>query len=122
MSGRQRTGEAWEKAAGAYLEQRGVEVLLRRYRCRLGELDLVCADGETLVVVEVRARGGGALSPAVETVDWSKQRRILQATRHLLMRHPSWSERPLRFDVIAIDAIDQQTPRLTWVRNAFEAA
>ena len=120
MSGRQQTGHAWEDVAAQYLERHGLEVLERRYRCRLGELDLVCRDQETLVIVEVRARSGIALTSALESVDNTKQRRIIQATRHLLMRMPRWREQPLRFDVVAVDDIDTAAPRFSWVKNAFE--
>ena len=48
------------RVAASYLERHGLAVLARGYRCRLGELDLVCRDDGTLVVVEVRARSSGA--------------------------------------------------------------
>lgn len=114
-------GRRWERRAAAFLRRRGLRILASRYRCRHGEIDLVCADGATLVVVEVRARGCGSVARAAETVDAAKRRKLVRAARHLLMRRPQWSERPLRFDVIAIDGIDGPRPRLEWIRDAFEA-
>jgi len=114
-------GRAWEARAARYLADNGIELIAHGYRCRLGELDLVCSDGQTLVVVEVRARQSGSHGSAVETVGPQKRQRIVRATRHFLMRHPNWFARPIRFDVIAIDGIDQPVPRITWVRNAFDA-
>jgi len=96
-------------------------VLKQRYRCRLGELDLVCRDERTLVIVEVRARSGRSLASAVESVDGKKRAKIINATRHLLMRHPQWAEDAVRFDVISIDGIDSTTPRLRWLKDAFQA-
>lgn len=116
------TGLFWEDAAAAYLEHHGLKTLLKRYRCRLGEIDLVCADGTTLVIVEVRARRGGALVRASESVDARKQRRIVRAARHLLMSRPAWRDRPVRFDVVAIDGIDADEPEIEWIRAAFDAA
>jgi putative endonuclease len=116
---RQSRGLQWEHAAGAYLESRGLEILKRRYRCRAGELDLVCRDGGTLVIVEVRARSSGSLVGSLETVDYRKRRKLLQATRHLLMRHPAWSRYPIRFDVVGIDGIDRADAKLAWIRDAF---
>jgi putative endonuclease len=52
-------------------------------------------------------------------VDGFKQRKIVLATRHLLMRHPEWHDRPLRFDVVAIEGIESEAPRIEWIRNAF---
>jgi putative endonuclease len=116
-----RSGQHWEAVAARYLEDRGLQVLARGYRCRLGELDLVCRDGVTLVIVEVRARATTSFAAALESIDYRKQRRIVQATRHLLMRHAEWHTAPIRFDVVAFDAIDTPSPRVQWVRNAFDA-
>ena len=95
-------------------------MLIQRYRCRLGELDLVCLDGATLVIVEVRARAGSRSARAVESVDVRKQRKLVRATRHLLMTHPHWSDYRLRFDVFCIDNIDRPAPTVRWIRNAFD--
>ena len=115
-------GRLWESRAATYLEQHGLVILARGYRCRLGELDLVCRDDRHLIIVEVRARSRGALCSAVASVDAHKQRRIVQATRHLLMRHTEWQTTPIRFDVIAFEAIDTTNPQIQWIRNAFDAS
>jgi putative endonuclease len=122
MSGdpRHASGRAWEIAASDLLAQRGIEIIARGYRCRLGELDIVGIDGSTLVVIEVRARASGARGSAIETVGARKQRRIVNATRHFLMRHPVWFARPIRFDVIAVDGIDGAKPRMQWIKGAFQ--
>jgi putative endonuclease len=118
---RQKTGRYWEDAASRYLARHGIETVLRGYRCRLGELDLVCAEAERLIVVEVRARSTSAYAGALSSIDSRKRRKIVLATRHLLMRHPSWYQRPLRFDVVAFDRIDSASPEMRWIRNAFDA-
>lgn len=115
-------GRVWESRAAAHLEQHGLTILARGYRCRLGELDIVCRDGAALVIVEVRARGSNAFCSAVDSVDVHKRRRIVQATRHLLMRNGAWQAAPIRFDVVAFDGIDTQEPRLNWIKNAFDAS
>jgi putative endonuclease len=118
---RQTTGLSWEKVARSYLSKRGLDILKERYRCRLGEIDLVCRDGPTLVVVEVRARRSGSFASAIDSVDRNKQRKIILATEHLLMRNPHWYAQPLRFDVIAVSEIDTATPSIQWLKNAFDA-
>lgn len=115
-------GRLWESRAAAYLEARGLAILERGYRCRLGELDLVCRDDEQLVIVEVRARSGDAMCSAIDSIDAHKRRRIVQATRHLLMRHSSWQNAVIRFDVVAFDAIDTAKPSVRWIKNAFDAS
>ena len=115
-------GRHWEGVAAEFLERRGLRILARGYRCRLGELDLVCRDGRTLIVVEVRARSSGAYVSAVATVGPRKRARIVQATRHFLMRHAEWHTAPIRFDVLTFDAIDTPAPEVQWIQNAFDAS
>lgn len=100
---------------------RGLEILRQRYRCRLGELDLVCREAESLVIVEVRARKRGSITSAIDSIDRNKQRKIILATRHLLMRNPSWYRRRLRFDVVTIEDSDTTAPQVEWRRDAFHA-
>ncbi len=96
--------------------------MLAGYNCRFGELDLVCADGPTLVIVEVRSRSAGSLVSAAESVDRPKQRRLVRTTRHLLMTHPEWADHPIRFDVLAIDVDLAGIARYEWLRGAFDAS
>lgn len=97
--------------------RRGWQVLKTNYRVRGGELDLVCRDGDMLVVVEVRFRSRRDYGGAAASVTAHKQRRIVLATRHLLAANPALAERPLRFDVVGVDANDT----LDWIENAFYA-
>jgi len=114
-------GRAAETAAARYLEARNFRVLLRNYRCRMGELDIVAlAPDNTLVLAEVRLRsrqdyGGGAAS-----VDHRKQLRLLRAGRHLLATHPHWSGHALRFDVLDVRRADDNM-EIHWIQHAFEA-
>ena len=113
-------GRRYESRARDHLERAGLVVIAAGYRCRLGELDLVCREGEGLIIVEVRARRGGSRVSAAASVDHRKRRRIVAATRHFLMMHPRWAERPLRFDVVAISNIDSE-PDVEWIQDAFQA-
>jgi putative endonuclease len=115
-------GRFWEARAAEYLEAQGLRVIARGYRCRVGELDLVCRDERHLVVVEVRARSSGALCSAVESIGAGKRRRIVQATRHLLLRHSELHGTHIRFDVVAFDDIDGSNPKLQWIKNAFDGS
>jgi putative endonuclease len=114
-------GRHWEAVAADYLEDHGLTVLARGYRCRLGELDLVCRDAAVLVVVEVRARSRSTFGSAVETIGPRKRARIVQATRHFLMRRAEWRDAAIRFDVMAFDAIETGEPAVRWIKNAFDA-
>jgi len=120
---RARLGEEGEREAESFLTARNLELVMRNYRCRSGEIDLVMTgygedDVETLIFVEVRLRGAGAHVSGLDSVDDNKQRRLISAARHFLMEHPQWNEHPCRFDVIALDP---SRDRLIWVPSAFEA-
>ena len=114
------SGRHYEAIARSYLERRGLITHEAGYRCRLGELDLICEERGVLVIVEVKARRSTSPVSAAESVDRFKQRRIIAATRHFLMTHPRWHEWPLRFDVLAISAIETD-PQIDWITHAFVA-
>lgn len=118
---RRRQGQAWERQAEAWLGRRGLSSLGRNFHCRLGELDLVMADQDTVVFVEVKYRGPGSRVSGIEAVTPHKQLRLSRAAGMFLNRHPTLAHRPCRFDVVAIDGGDCK-PRFRWIRNAFESA
>jgi putative endonuclease len=117
---RRRIGAEAESLAQDFLVARGLHPLLTNYRCRAGELDLVLRERAALVVVEVRRRGSMRFGGAGASVDARKRRRIVRATRHLLLTHPHLSALPIRFDVIAIDA-GAPVSGVQWIRGAFSA-
>ncbi|MEL7449904.1 MAG: YraN family protein [Pseudomonadota bacterium] len=122
MDSRHVAGQNAEAAALDYLVAQGLSCVARNYRCRSGELDLVMLDGETLVVAEVRFRKASAFASAAQSVGSQKQRRLVSATQHFLMRHPKLQEHPVRFDVIALDEdVTGATNRIQWIKDAFEA-
>ena len=114
-------GAAAEMLAAAYLQLRGLEVLDRNLRCRAGELDLVCRDGPTLVIVEVRWRASGAFGGALVSVTRRKQLKIIRATRYFWQRRPQWRPHALRFDVVAVTRAADGGHHIDWVRGAFSA-
>jgi len=116
---RRSNGAAAERLAARFLESRGLALLARNYRCRLGELDIVCGDGGVLVVVEVRQRSGTAFGGALASVTAAKRRRIERATTLFLLRTRRWRDAPVRFDVIAIEGPPDESARILWLKDAF---
>lgn len=117
-----RRGRLAETLACRYLQARGLILVARNYRCRLGELDLIMRDGDCLVFVEVRLRRNTRYGGAAESIDRRKQRKLLCTARHYLA-----VERPtsaaLRFDVVALEGDlgpRGNTPgKIQWIKNAF---
>jgi putative endonuclease len=94
-------GRRGEDLAAAYLEQQGLAVLSRNWRCRDGELDLVATDGERIIVCEVKTRAGEGYGGPAEAVTAAKVSRIRRLAMSWLAAHRvGWCE--VRFDVIAV--------------------
>jgi len=112
-------GDAAEDRALAHLQGSGLVLLARNYRTPGrggGEIDLVMREpGGTLVFVEVRKRASRAFGGAAASVSHLKQRRIIFAARHYLMRLPQ--QPPCRFDVVSVEA-----GGIEWLRGAFDAS
>jgi putative endonuclease len=111
-------GDAAEDRVLAYLQDSGLRLLARNYRTPGrggGEIDLVMREpGGTLVFVEVRQRATGAFGGAAASVSAAKQRRIVFAARHYVMRLAT--PPACRFDVVSVEA-----GRIQWLRGAFDA-
>lgn len=111
-------GNAAEDRALAHLQTQGLKLMARNYRTPGrggGEIDLVMRDRDgTLVFVEVRKRASTRYGGAAGSVSAAKQRRIVFAARHYLLRLPA--PPPCRFDVISMEGRGIQ-----WMRAAFDA-
>lgn len=118
---RKQAGDAAEAAALRYLAAQGLELLIRNYHCRGGEIDLVMLQQQTLVLVEVRYRGSDDFGGAAASVTLYKQRRITRAARHLLTRYAALRRYPARFDVVAITPA-KPAPHIEWIKAAFSIA
>jgi putative endonuclease len=114
------SGRQWEQVAESFLRSRGLRFLERNYRCRLGEIDLVMEHADQLVFVEVRYRRSSAHGDGAESIGSRKQRRISSAAASYLGRHPGYSTRVCRFDVVSIGGNPDQAS-IRWIRNAFES-
>jgi putative endonuclease len=107
-----------EELALAHLLAHGLKLLKRNYRCKLGEIDLVMLDGQTLVLVEVRYRATTDYGGAAASVDWQKQRKLVKAAEHLLMKRADLRRYPARFDVVALTTGADGTT-INWIKSAF---
>ena len=107
-------GQLTEDFAAAYLEQRGLELVERNYRCRFGEIDLIVRDGQTLVFVEVRMRTSERFGGAAASITATKRARLVRAARHYLSKLRSTPA--CRFDALLIEG---DPPRIDWIRDAF---
>ncbi len=116
-----RQGDEAEARALAHLLAPGLKLVERNYRVargpnrRGGEIDLIVREGDgTLVFVEVRRRTSTSHGGAAASLGAVKQRSLVLAAQHYLMRFATLPA--CRFDVVAIDGDE-----ITWLRGAFDA-
>jgi len=113
-------GDAAEDDALVHLQAAGMVLVVRNYRTPGrggGEIDLIMRDprDNTLVFVEVRQRASASHGGAGGSITGVKQRRIIFAARHYLMKLRTLP--PCRFDVVLV----QQGERIEWLKAAFDA-
>ena len=111
-------GRIGEQAAVQFLKGKGYSIINTNYRTRLGQIDIIAKDKNTICFVEVKTRRSGGFGFPGEAVDIYKQRKISQVALIFLKQKKLLSS-PARFDVIAITYI-QERPRIKLIKNAFE--
>jgi putative endonuclease len=117
---RQNLGRAGEVEAARVLARSGLVILERNLRSRLGEIDLLARDGQTLVFVEVKARRGSSGDPPEAAVNARKRARLGRlALGYLAARR--LGERSCRFDVVAVSLDEAGAVTGTrHIRSAFD--
>jgi putative endonuclease len=107
-----------ETRAEQFLWQQGLTTRAKNYRCKLGEIDLIMAQGNDIIFVEVRLRKHPLFASAAESVTLRKQQKIIKAAQRYLQEHRLTETAHCRFDVIAFSS-EQSEPE--WIKNAFSA-
>jgi putative endonuclease len=106
---RRRLGARGEELAALHLEARGFEVIVRNFRTRYGELDIVARDARCLAFCEVKTRivrrsdAAAALGPFA-AIGARKQRQVRAMAREWLAAGLLEGARPpeIRFDAIGV--------------------
>ena len=114
-------GQSAEELAAEFLEQQGLTVVLRNYRRRSGEIDLVARHGDVLIIGEVRTRSSESFGGAAASVDGWKQHKIVRAATQLLQARPDLAKLRVRFDVLVVHDPTGDNPRVEWIQHAFDA-
>ncbi len=116
---RLKLGQWGEEQAAGYLERKGFRILMRNYRCRAGEIDIIAANKKYLIFVEVKTRRSTFFGAPQEAVNQRKQQQIIRASQWYLLQQKIARLQP-RFDVIAVlwQSWDLN-PDITHFENAF---
>jgi putative endonuclease len=111
-------GRTGEELARRFLELRDFRILVCNYRTRLGEIDIIAEEGDTLVFIEVKTRTGTSHGHPLEAITAGKQRQLVRVALQYLSGETQ--ERPARFDVISVMLGKDRSPQIELVRSAFE--
>lgn len=117
---RRHLGISGEDLAVEYLQQNGYKILERNFRSRLGEIDIVARDKDTLCFVEVKTRTSIEQGHPFESVSFFKQRKLARMALSYL-KYKNFLDSPARFDVIAILFDEKGGKKIELIQNAFEA-
>ena len=115
-------GATAELYAEQFLQQQGLTLRLRNYRSKSGDIELIMVEknpkGDVLVFIEVRLRTNKRFAPALETVDYRKQQKIIKTAMRFLQEQKLYDKIACRFDVVALDQTGTAPP-VQWIKNAF---
>ncbi|MCG3149586.1 MAG: hypothetical protein PCFJNLEI_03050 [Verrucomicrobiae bacterium] len=114
-------GERGEDFAAKYLRRHGYKILVRRFKTRAGEMDIICRQKDWLVFVEVKTRKSDDYGAPSEAVTREKQKHMSKVALEYLrmLGNPPirW-----RFDIVEVllrdDAKKPDDIRL--IQNAFD--
>jgi len=111
-------GKKGEEVALRFLKKKGYRIIEKNYVCKLGEMDIIAKEKDTLVFVEVKTRTTTEFGPPQLAVNSSKQRQLSKvALNYLKEKH--LEEVKARFDVMAI-LLAQKGEEIELIRDAFD--
>lgn len=116
MSRHLELGRRGEDAAAGFLEAAGMKILHRNWKTAAGEIDIVAQDGAFLVIVEVKTRQSALFGNPEESVNYRKQRQLVQLTDAYIRQYNVNLE--TRFDVLSV-LLSGPSCQITHHVNAF---
>ena len=116
---RELLGQTGEEMAATFLQKAGYKILIRNYRQKCGEIDIIAEDKGMLVFIEVKTRKNTSFGTPFAAVTENKQRHIGKVAQDYLNRNNLF-DRPARFDVISILVDKNRPPVIELISNAFD--
>ena len=109
-------GRRGEEIAATWLEQRGMTVIARNWRCASGEIDVILMEGVTTVFAEVKTRSSTAFGHPFEAITPVKAGRLRRLAAEWCRANPGSEE--IRVDVVAVLDAWSSSPTVEHVRGA----
>jgi len=118
LNSRQRLGQRGETLACRHLKKQGYQILEQNYRTRLGEIDIIARQGDSLVFVEVKTRRSARYgSPALAITPQKQKKLSVNALSYL--KYTRQMDSRARFDVVLIRTGSSGAPEVEIIQNAF---
>ena len=111
-------GKYGEDLATEYLEKKGFQIIVRNYRQKTGEVDIIARDEETLVFIEVKTRSSLLFGQPFEAVTAAKQKQLNRIALDYISRNKI-KDQAARFDVISILIEKNKQPKINHLQNCF---
>lgn len=111
------TGAKGEDKAASYLVEKSFTIIERNFRTREGEIDIIAAQNDVLIFVEVKSLPSGSLETLSHELDLRKQRKIIKTAKFFIAKHRKYNNSKVRFDVIVIDM--PGLPSVYHIQDAF---
>jgi putative endonuclease len=114
---RKRFGREGESAAVSCLREQGYVILETNFKTKVGEIDIIAREENTIVFVEVRSRSSSKFGNPKESITGGKQKKITKTALIWLKKNKKTGMKA-RFDVVTVYNTKEK-PRLELIRNAF---
>ena len=111
-------GKKGEDLALRYLKKNGYRVYERNYVCKMGEVDIIAKEKDTLAFIEVKTRTSTAFGPPQLAVNAAKQMQLSKAALYFL-KEKGLGDIKARFDVVAI-VLGPRGPEIELIKDAFD--
>lgn len=107
-------GNLAEEKACQFLLAKGLILIARNFYCRCGEIDLIMRDRDDIVFIEIRSRVSSHFGNAIESIDKTKQKKLIRSAKFYLQQRNWYDKVNCRFDVVGLS-----TSGCEWIKNAF---
>lgn len=107
-------GNIAEEKACAFLQKKGFCLVERNYRSPVGEIDLIMQDKNEVVFIEVRSRAYATYGTAIESINKTKQQKVMKSAIYYLQKRKWLDKVNYRFDVVGCSPTN-----IEWIKNAF---
>ncbi len=111
-------GQKGEEFALRFLKKRGYQIIQKNYVCKMGEMDIIAKEKDTLVFIEVKTRTSTTFGPPQLAVNHKKQSQMSKVALYFL-KEKKLEDIKARFDVVAI-LLGPRGEEIELIRDAFD--